>query len=65
MSRRCNCAGCLARDDRRFWRIVAASTGRKPIELPPIPTWDGEPAELAVPRYRRRYGRTDIPNLEG
>ncbi len=57
----CACTSCRARDERRFWRIVnanqwtthddqlaariAAYGYTRTLNLPPIPEWDGEPAE--------------------
>ena len=50
--RRCHCHACRARDDRRFWRIVATLTDRKPLGLPPVPEWIGGPVELTITRKR-------------
>ena len=57
----CACHACRARDNRRFWRLVNAHEWTEPpnrvaarigaygftpvLNLPPIPTWTGEPTE--------------------
>ena len=57
--KRCHCPSCRARDTRRFWDIIGAEQwaptavvarigayGYTPVlNLPPVPTWDGEPRE--------------------
>lgn len=57
----CDCASCRARDERRFWRLIQSTEWNSPpgtlparigaygytpiLNLPPVPTWTGEPAE--------------------
>lgn len=56
---RCHCHACRARDNRRFWRIVERGyspherrTLTRAVLFPPIPQWEGEPAELTLGRNR-------------
>lgn len=59
MSSRCYCPACRARDERRFWRTINANyspherrTLQRAVLFPPIPVWEGEPAELTLGRNR-------------
>lgn len=61
---RCHCARCRAMDeraraerDRRFWQVVTPLE-RNRLNLPAVPEWDGEPAELQLYRVTRKGDRT-------
>jgi hypothetical protein len=56
--KRCYCHACRARDDRRFWRIIEPLRERRGLNLPPVPTWEGEPTELDLYRITRKGDRT-------
>jgi hypothetical protein len=54
--KRCYCTACRARDaredaarDARFWDVVRSLESRA-LNLPPVPTWEGEPGELRITR---------------